>query len=81
MSFTSVASCDPFAVLIFSVLSQDHLLELPHRSVDLPACPTDLESHNKRVIAPACRAVCHLKHERCGQECDNARAEGTPHAH
>ena len=62
MSFTTVASGDHFAVLIFLVLSQDHLLELPHRLIDLPACPKDLESHNKTVNVPACRTLCNLKH-------------------
>ena len=76
MSFTTVASGDHFAVLIFLVLSQDRLLELPPRSIDLLACPNDLESHNKTVNAPACRALCHLKYSSQGLERDNALAFG-----
>ena len=65
MSFRAVASSDPFAVPIFFVLSQDRWLELPHRLVDLPACPKDLESRNKTVNVPTCCAVYHLKHSAC----------------
>ena len=77
MSFTTVASGDHFTVLIFLVLSQDRLLELTHRSIDLPACPNDLESHNKTVNVPACHALCHLKHSNRGLERDNALAFGS----
>ena len=61
---------------LFSLFSysQDRLLELPHRSIDLP---NDLDSHNKTVNAPACRALCHLKHLSRGLERDNALAFGS----
>ena len=47
------------------------MLELPHSSIDLSACPIDLKSHNKTVNAPACLALCHLKHSSRGLERDN----------